>query len=294
MKKMLLTGGSGFIGRNIQESFLAQKYEIMAPRHAELDLADTSSVDEYFSHHEFDVVLHAAVKPGHRNAKDPTNLFYNNMRMFENLERHKNDFGKLINFGSGAIYDVSANNANVSEDQIYQHMGKDEHSFCKYVMQKQIDKLDNFVNLNIFGIFGKYEDYSIRLISNAICKAIFGLPITLRQNRRFSYLDVNDLPQILEWFIENNTKYKSYNVVPDDYVELRQIAEIVGETALHKVDVQVASDGFGLDYYGSNARLKSEMENVSFTELKESIAKLYKYYEEHKDLINYDNLLKDK
>lgn len=294
MKKVLLTGGSGFIGRNILESELAQNYEIVAPAHAELPLEDTAAVDEYFLHKEFDVVLHAATKPGHRNAKDLNNLFYTNVRMFENLERHKDKFGRFINFGSGAIYDVAQNNAGVTENEIFRNMGKDEHSFCKYVIAKQIQNLDNFVDLNIFGIFGKYEDYAIRFISNACCKAVFGLPITLRQNRRFSYLDVNDLPQILEWFIENNTKYKSYNVVPDDYAELRQIAEIVRETALHKVDVQVASDSLGLDYYGSNARLKSEMENVSFTELKESIAKLYKYYEEHKDLINCDNLLEDK
>jgi hypothetical protein len=29
-------------------------------------------------------------------------------------------------------------------------MGADEHSFAKYIMQKQIDEIPNFVNLNIF------------------------------------------------------------------------------------------------------------------------------------------------
>ena len=45
MKRILLTGGSGFIGRNILESNLAEKYEIIAPRHCELDLLD----DKYIS-----------------------------------------------------------------------------------------------------------------------------------------------------------------------------------------------------------------------------------------------------
>ena len=81
-KKILLTGGNGFIGKNIQESFLADKYDIYAPRSFELNLADTTSVDDFFRTRKFDVVLHAAVKPGHRNAKDPTNLFYTNIRMF--------------------------------------------------------------------------------------------------------------------------------------------------------------------------------------------------------------------
>lgn len=294
MKKILLTGGSGFIGRNILESDLVSKYEIVAPRHSELDLTDTESVDNFFRKNTIDVVLHAAVKPGHRNAKDPTNLFYNNMLMFENLERHKADFCKLINFGSGAVYDTSCNITNAREEDIYTKLGRDEHGFCKYVMQKLIDNLDNFVNLNIFGIFGKYEDYAIRLISNAICKAVCQMPITLRQNRRFSYLDVEDLPPILEWFIENNTRFKSYNVVPDGFVELEHVVRMVQKICPHKVEICVGDEGMGADYYGSNQRLKNEMKTVRFTNMEDSVSKLYRWYETKKDLINRDFLLKDK
>ena len=74
MKKILLTGGSGFIGRNLRESFLSGKYEICAPTHAQLDLTDTRAADEFFAKNSFDCVLHAGVKPGHRNAKDKSDL----------------------------------------------------------------------------------------------------------------------------------------------------------------------------------------------------------------------------
>ena len=128
-KQLLLTGGNGFIGKNIRESFLAQKYDITAPRSSELNLADTEAVDNYFKTHQFDAVIHAAVKPGHRNAKDPTNLLYTNLRMFENLARHTDRFGRLINLGSGAVYDTAADNRQVTEDQIGLRMGKDDHPF---------------------------------------------------------------------------------------------------------------------------------------------------------------------
>ena len=203
-KKILLTGGNGFIGKNIRESFLAEKYELFAPRSFELNLADTAQVDEFLRTHRFDAVLHAAAKPGHRNAPDHTNLFYTNIRMFENLVRHQDKFGKLIHFGSGAVYDVAADNRLVTEDQIGKHCGQDGHSFCKYVIHKRTETLPNVIELNIFGIFGKYEDWEIRFISNAICKTLFGLPITLRQNRRFSYLYISDLMPILDYFIEHD------------------------------------------------------------------------------------------
>lgn len=292
MKKILLTGGTGFIGRNLKESYLKDKYELYAPTRAELNTADTASVDAYFQKHEFDVVLHGAVKPGHRNAPDHSQLFYTNVRMFENIARHSDRFGKFINFGSGAVYDASQNNSGVTEEQLFTHLGADEHSFCKYVVAKRIESLPRFIDLNIFGIFGKYEDYAIRFISNAICKSLFGLPITLRQNRRFSYLDVDDLPAILESFIEKDVEFSSYNVVPDGFAELRSIAEYVASK--NGSEVLVASEGYGLDYYGSNARLRKEFPDVKFTPIMESIDRLYDWYEANKDSLNSEVLRSDR
>ena len=294
MKKILLTGGNGFIGKNIQESFLSEKYEIYAPRSFELNLLDTESVDKYFENKSFDVVLHAAVKPGHRNAKDTANLFYSNLRMFENLERKKGKFKKFINFGSGAIYDVSKNITQVQEKDIFKQMPYDEHGFCKYVEQKQIEQLENFIDLNIFGIFGKYEDWVIRFISNAICKTLHGLPVTLRQNRRFSYLFVDDLMPVLDYMIQNEMKYKSYNIVPDEEAELYKLAEIIQELSGKNTGISVSKDGYGLDYTGSNKRLKLEIPDLKFTEIEQSIELLYNYYRENLEKIDRNLLLEDK
>lgn len=294
MKTILLTGGNGFIGKNIQESFLADKYRIVAPRSFELNLVDTQAVDDYFKAHSFDVVLHAATKPGHRNAKDKANLFYTNVRMFENLVRHTDKFGKMINFGSGAVYDVAADNRLVTEDQIGQHCGKDDHSFCKYVVHKRIENLPNVIDLNIFGIFGKYEDWEIRFISNAICKALVGLPITLRQNRRFSYLYIDDLMPILDYFITHDVKYKSYNVTPDEETELLHAAQTVQQVTGTAVPIQVAAAGYGLNYSGSNARLKKEMPQVQFTPLAKAINEMTQYYRQNQFRLDTNLLQRDK
>ena len=294
MKKILLTGGNGFIGKNIRQSFLAEKYHIVAPRSFELNLADTHAVDDYFRTHTFDAVLHAATKPGHRNAKDPTNLFYTNIRMFENLARHADKFGKLINFGSGAVYDSSADNRLVREEQIGLRCGQDEHSFCKYVVHKRIETIPNAVDLNIFGIFGPHEDWEIRFISNAVCKTLFGLPITLRQNRRFSYLYVRDLMPILDYFIEHTPAHKSYNITPDGETELLQAAQTVRAVGGGKGEIRVAQPGYGLNYSGSNARLKKEIKNLQFTPLTQAVEELFAYYKKNQSSIDENLLRTDK
>lgn len=292
--KLLLTGGNGFIGKNIQESFLAQKYEIIAPRSFELNLIDTGCTDDFFKGREFDVVLHAGTKPGHRNVSDLNNLTYSNIRMFENLARHKDKYKKFINFGSGAIYDNSKNVTNAKEEDIYKNFGENEHSFCKYVIAKRIEALDNFVDLNIFGIFGKYEDWEIRFVSNAVCKALYDLPITLRQNRRFSYLWIEDLMPVLEFFIENDVKHKSYNVVPDEKTTLLDTARLARFYSGKDLDIIVAHEGYGVDYTGSNRRLKKEFSTIKFTKMNEAICSLYNYYKENLEKIDRTKLLKDK
>lgn len=293
-KKILLTGGSGFIGKNILESFLSDKYIIVTPSSSNLNLLDTQSVDKYFKRKFFDVVLHAACKPGHRNAKDLKDIFYSNVRMFENLVRHKDKYNKFINFGSGAIYDTSKNISSVKEDKIFDNIGKAEHDFCKYVVAKRIESLDNFLDLNIFGLFGKYEEWQIRFISNSICKALFNLPITIKQNRVFSYLYIDDLMPILDFFISNTVKYKSYNIVPDNKISLLKIAKIVKCCSNKEIKIKIAKKGYGLEYTGDNSRLIKECKNIRFTDIKDSIQNLYNYYKQNIKLIDKNLLLTDK
>ena len=277
MKKILLTGGSGFIGRNLLESFLPQKYEISAPARAQLDLLDTRTADEFFAKNSFDCVLHSAVKPCHRNAPDRDALVYSNLRMFENLARNSGSFGRLINFGSGAIYGQDTDISGAREEDIFKRMPRDEHGFCKYEAAKRMGSLPNFIDLNIFGIFGKYEDYSIRFISNAVCKAMFGMPVTLRQNRRFSYVFIDDFCRIVDSFISADLKHKTYNITPPGFAELADIARTVSEM-FGGVPVKIAAEGFGADYFGDNSRLMAEFPETKFTPMPEAVARLAEYY----------------
>ena len=196
-KKILLTGGNGFIGRNIKESFLAAKYTLLAPSSKELNLVDENSVDNYFKSQNIDIVIHSAVKPSHRNAKDFNNLFYANTRMFFNLERHSKEYEKMLVIGSGAIYDNRNYRPKMKEDDYNNNIPIDDHGYCKYVCEKVIEHSSNIYDLRVFGVFGKYEDYAIRFISNAICKTLFDLPITIKQNRKFDYIYIDNLIQIL-------------------------------------------------------------------------------------------------
>ena len=293
--KILLTGGSGFIGRNILESYLGAKYQLVAPSHAVLDLGDGAAVDRFWQDKQFEVVIHAATKPGHRNAPDPDHILAANLLYLENLLRHQDKFKKFIHLGSGAIYDLSLGHHQVTEDQIGRHLSANQTTLSKYIIQQRLKSLPAAVDLNIFGIFGKYEDWQIRFISNAICKALYRLPITLRQNRRFSYLYIDDLMPILDFFIQDQrTGFATYNVTPPGYVELLQVAQLVQRLGPYPVEIKLGQTGYGLDYNGDSTHLRQTIGNLKFTPLEDAIKCLFAYYKIHLDQIDRQALLFDK
>ena len=296
MKKILLTGSNGFIGKNITESFLGEKYQLITPTRLELDLSNQNSVDDYFKSNTFDIVIHGAVKPGHRNAVDNVNTLNINTRMFYNLVRHSEEYGKFINLGSGAIYDNRYYQPKMNEWYAGQHIPVDDHGLCKYMVEREIRHLDNFVDLRIFGVFGKYEDYAIRFISNAICKNLFGLPITIKQDRKFDYLWINDLMPILEYFIENNIASKAYNITPDYSIKLSVLANMINTISEKSVPVLIGLEGYGVEYSGDNSLLKSYMPALQLTLIEESVQQLYEWYLLQKKMnkLDLNKLLLDK
>ena len=291
--KILLTGASGFIGRNIREN-LCNKYIILAPGHQCLDLLNETQVNDYLRRNTVDVVIHSAVRPGHRNAKDPSNLFYSNTRMYYNLARQSENYGKMIVLGSGAIYDTRHNIHKAKEDSYINHLPEDEHGFCKYICARDIEHMDNIVELRLFGVFGKYEDYAIRFISNAVCKTMFDLPITIKQNRLFDYLYIDDLMPVLDYFINNDVKQKAYNVTADNEIELYQLAEIVREISGKDLPILVSKSGIGKEYSGDNSLLRYELKEITFTPIHLAIEHLYSWYSNNVNLISKDLLLFDK
>jgi len=199
----------------------------------------------------------------------------------------------MIFLGSGAEYGIQRDVACAKESDFDEIVPQDEHGFSKYVCSKYIENSKNIINLRLFGVFGKYEDYQMRFISNAICKAVYNLPITINQNRVFSYLYIDDLARVIEYFIKHKAREKFYNVVPGEKTELAVLAKKVVEVSGRKLEITVKNPGMGREYTADNSRLLRENRGIKFTPMNEAITELYKWYENRKPEIDYKLLLVD-
>ncbi len=290
-KKILITGSSGFIGKNLKEG-LKGKYEIYCPIREELDLLNLDGVKTYFKENKFDVVIHAATTNATRNHLiTPYDILDRNLCMFFNLVQCRDCFGKMYYFGSGAEYDMEHYIPDMKESYFGNYIPKDAYGFSKYIMSKICGENENIYDLRLFGVYGKYEEWERRFISNAICRALKGMDITIEKNVFFDYLWIDDLTRIMCWFIEHTPKYKHYNVCCGTKIDLYSLAEIVRNVLVIDCDIRVKEPGWKPEYTGNNQRLLEEMGNFEFKNHEKAIEELCAYYKKNINKIDEKQLI---
>lgn len=288
--KILLTGSTGFIGRNIKEQW-ADKYDIFAPNRLELDLRYTEKVKEYLKFHKFDVVIHAANTNDFTNKLSLYEILDYNLRMFYNLEKNRTFFGKMYYFGSGAEYDSKHYIPKMKEEYFGKYLPQDAYGFAKYTMSRIAQCSDNIYDLRLFGVYGKYEQWQRRFISNALCRSIKDMPITISQNVRFDYLYITDLCSILERLISIEPKYHCYNVCAGEVIDLKNIAKMINRITGLNSEIQIKNSGYKLEYSADNQRLKDEIGEYRITSIENGIKELYTYYRTRQNDIQKELLI---
>ena len=294
MKTILITGGFGFIGRNLNEYFI-QKYKVFAPSHEELDLLDGDKVRDYIKRNRIKLIIHGANVGGGRDTQNQIDVIGINLRMFFNIIRNEDLLDRIINFGSGAEYGKSRDLKKVREADFDKIIPIDDYGFYKYICSKYIFSIPSMkiINLRLFGVYGKYENYLFKFISNSIVKNLLHQSIVIGQNVLFDYLYISDLCKIVDYFLGKNGEFRDYNVVSSRKTDLITITEIINEISDYKSKVVIQNKGLNLEYTADNSRLKKELMGFKFTSLSDGIADLYHWYKIHLKEIDKERVFRD-
>lgn len=282
MKNILITGGSGFIGRNIVE-YLGDKYRVLAPSHEELDLLDGNKIREYIPKNRIKLIIHGANVGGGRDSVNKKDVIGTNLRMFFNIVRNEDLVERIIHFGSGAEYDKTRDLKNIKEEDFDRIIPLDAYGFYKYVCSKYILNKSSpcIINLRLFGVYGKYENYLFKFISNSIIKNLLHQPIEIGQNVNFDYLYITDLCRIVEYFLENKGEFRDYNAVSGLKTDLITISMTINEISDYKSEIIIRNKGLNFEYTADNSRLRKELSDFTFTTIEEGIKDLYCWYKDH-------------
>ena len=205
----------------------------------------------------------------------------NNLLIFSNLLRQNKSYAKFIQCGSGAEYDKSRPLKKIKETAWGETIPHDDYGLGKYLASQISSQHSKVLILRFFGLFGEYENFKQRFISQNIINYITKKDLAINQNCYFDFLDILDLMPILDWFFTHKHKYQAYNIGSGQRISLLQIARQINSLSKHKAKIILKNKKLNLEYSCDIARLQKEIKNLQFTPLDLSLPRLYNWYQQH-------------
>lgn len=184
-QRILLTGSSGMVGRNLLEHPSMSAYEVLTPSSQQLDLRDYASVITYLQNHQPDMVIHCAGKVGgiQANMREPVGFLLENLDMGRNIVWASRQAGiqRLINLGSSCMYPRNHNEPLREELVLKGELEPTNEGYalakiiiarlCDYIMRENTSfHYKTLVPCNLYGRHDKFDPAHSHLIPAIIHK----------------------------------------------------------------------------------------------------------------------------
>ena len=271
--KVLILGGTGFLGKSLAEYLRkVSSFEILTPTRKDLNLLNREICKEYIGFHKPDRIIHCAVNVA--SVEESLRTYYNIVSNFES-------FGRLLYFGSGAEYNPLRYVPLMKESYSENSFPETGYALAKWIIGRDIEKssVENIVNLRLFAVYGNYENFSRRFISNNICRVLAGLPVSMGQDIKFDYLFIDDLCEyILKILTAEKISFKTYNICSGEPVRLSALGQTIRSLMKVKTELKIAKIGEAAEYSGDPSRAIREFGKISKTPVEAAINGMVSYF----------------
>ena len=250
--KILITGAGGFLGQRLAQELA--DHQVVALTRQQLNLADASAVARHFASATYDVVLHCGAAGRNTPAVEDWNIVSNNLASVLNLMIHRHYFGKLINIGTGAEFDITQNIDCAYESEIFNCNPSYSYGLSKNIIARYLKSQQNCYTLRLFGCFDSAED-DRRLLKKFHSVVSTGSKFDV-QDRDFDMISVDDFVTIVRAVIDDVIQHHDINCVYEQKHKLSEILKLYCES--HDLDSSLINvTGTGLNYTGNGRALSS-------------------------------------
>lgn len=249
MVNFLITGSNGFLSKEFSNYFSKKNNVFNSSRNFLLDLENIINFIEF---NKIDFILHTSwAGVGAGTLED----YKYNLKVHANLELASSHVKKIFVFGSGAEF--------VNTDLAFEHELPNLQFGTYYALAKnkiahRVRCLDNFVNLRLFGCFGK-EENDHRFIKKSMLNIKNHKDITINKDKQMDFFYVGDLIILIETYISNLNKNlsKELNCVYTQKTKLSDIAKFLVEKYSLNTQIKIIEEGYDKPYTGSSLLIDS-------------------------------------
>ena len=184
MNNLLITGGSGFLGKNLVKSFTNEKkYKIYYPSSKECDCTKIQSLKKFIKNKKINIIVHCAGFIGGINFSRlyPDKVFTNNLQMTTNVFEISKEASieKLIFINSACVYSDHYKKP-FKEEQVWErqmHKSARVYGISKYAALIGADAFSkynkiyiNTILTNLYGPGDKFDEEESHVIPSLISK----------------------------------------------------------------------------------------------------------------------------
>lgn len=183
--RILLTGASGMVGRNLLEHPRASEHDWLTPARTEVDLRDRQQVRRYLQAHPVELVVHAAGVVGgiRANMSEPVRFLLDNLQIGTNVVSESRGAGvpRLLNLSCSCIYPRAAPNPLKESSLLQGDLEPTNEGYalariatlklCEYVTRETpAHQFKTLIASNLFGRYDKFAPEHAHMVPAVIAK----------------------------------------------------------------------------------------------------------------------------
>lgn len=293
--KILVTGGTGLIGKAIQKISNNYHYEFIFIGSKDCDLTNFDETFHYFKKIQPDYVLHLAACVGglFKNMNYKVEMYEKNIQINNNVLKscHLVNVKKVISCLSTCIF-PDKTSYPIDESMLHNgppHNSNDAYAYAKRMLEIQSKAYQeqygsNFICIIPTNIYGPHDNYSLE-DGHVIPSLIHRCYLNKKNNEKFvvrgtgkplrQFIYSEDLAKLILWSLEKYNSKDSIilSVCEKDETSIEHVARLVARNYDYEDNI-IFDDSFSDGQYkktANNAKLMNLIKDFEFTKIEDGM-----------------------